>query len=179
MLHGATTASLRDDVAHSIRSSSRSARARVPAWLRCQRSVIHSAFNHAVLPPIAMTALLLIGLPVLVLFVFERSEVATRDWVGAGLDLDSVLAEDVSSEGFGHTRFGRYLRELRERFPGPVVDGYVVPASRRARVIRASEGRGDGPGGRSHRAVSSGHRERAGRDSISARIDRRRPGSWR
>jgi RsiW-degrading membrane proteinase PrsW (M82 family) len=120
MLHGATTAVFAM-VAHT--TSDRHPDRRVLVFLPGALSavVIHSAFNHAVLPPIAMTALLLIGLPILVLVVFERSEVATRDWVGAGLDLDLVLLTMFSSEGFGHTRFGRYLRELRERFPGPVV----------------------------------------------------------
>ena len=82
---------------------------------------IHSAFNHVPLPPLAMTALLLVVLPLVVLLVFERSEAATREWVGAGLDLDIQLLDLVRSESFPHTRFGRYLQELRARFGGPVV----------------------------------------------------------
>ena len=120
MLHGATMA-IFAMMAHT--ASERHPRRLVivfaPAWLAAV--VIHSAFNHVPLPPLAMTALLLIALPALVLAVFERSEVATRDWVSAGLDLDLVMLEVFSSEGFAHTRFGRYLAELRDRFPGPVV----------------------------------------------------------
>jgi hypothetical protein len=56
-----------------------------------------------------------------VLFVFHRSEKKTREWVGDGLDLDVELLALVRSPVFGATRFGRYLEELRERFPGPVV----------------------------------------------------------
>lgn len=82
---------------------------------------IHAAFNHVPLPPMAMTALILIALPLLVLVVFQRSERATRDWVGAGLDLDFELLQLFSSDDFVHTRFSRYLRELRERLPGHVV----------------------------------------------------------
>ena len=82
---------------------------------------IHSAFNHVLLPPLAMTALLLLVLPLVVLTVFQRSEVATRDWIGAGLDLDMELLQIVRSEHFLFTRFGRYLQELRARFGGPVV----------------------------------------------------------
>ena len=82
---------------------------------------IHSAFNHVLLPPLAMTALLLLVLPLVVLTVFQRSEVATRDWIGAGLDLDMELLQLVRSEHFLSTRFGRYLQELRARFGGPVV----------------------------------------------------------
>jgi hypothetical protein len=53
--------------------------------------------------------------------VFERSERATRDWLGTGLDLDMELLELVMSEGVSDTRVGRYLHALRERFEGPVV----------------------------------------------------------
>jgi len=64
---------------------------------------------------------MLIALPLLVLAVFERSERATREWIGAGLDLDIELLELIKSDGFAFTRFGRYLQELRARVPGAVV----------------------------------------------------------
>lgn len=82
---------------------------------------IHGAFNANVLPPVAETLVLLIALPVLVIFAFERSEKATREWIGAGLDLDLALHELMHSDGFAFTRFGRYLEELRTRMPGPIV----------------------------------------------------------
>jgi len=83
--------------------------------------VLHSAYNHLLLPALASTLLLLIVFPVLILIVFQRSEAATREWVGAGLDLDIELLQLIASEHFALTRFGTYLEELRERFPGPVV----------------------------------------------------------
>ena len=82
---------------------------------------IHSAFNANVLPPVAETLLLLIALPVIVVLTFERSERATHEWIGSGLDLDLALHELMQSGDFAFTRFGRYLQELRERLPGPVV----------------------------------------------------------
>jgi protease PrsW len=82
---------------------------------------IHSVYNHRFLPPVAQTLLLLIVLPLLVLWVYARSERATREWVGAGLDLDMELLSLVTSETFTVTQFGRYLQELRSRMPGPVV----------------------------------------------------------
>ena len=51
----------------------------------------------------------------------QRSEQTTREWIGAGLDLDLELLNLVRSEHFAFTRFGRYLQELRVRFSGPVV----------------------------------------------------------
>jgi hypothetical protein len=60
-------------------------------------------------------------LPAVVVWVFDRSERATREWVSAGLDLDLEVLELVVSEHFAVTRFGQYLQELRARFAGPVV----------------------------------------------------------
>lgn len=89
--------------------------------------VLHSAFNHVPLPPVAMTLLLLIALPLLVLVVFQRSEAATREWVVAGLDLDVELLQLVASDAFGFTRFGQYLQRLREQFgPAVVMDMFCL-----------------------------------------------------
>ena len=60
-------------------------------------------------------------LPLALVLVFQRSEQTTREWIGAGLDLDLELLNLVRSEHFAFTRFGRYLQELRVRFSGPVV----------------------------------------------------------
>jgi RsiW-degrading membrane proteinase PrsW (M82 family) len=82
---------------------------------------IHALHNQFVLPAVVTTLLLIAILPPIVLLTFEHSERATREWVGAGLDLDFELLQLVTSEEFGGTRLGMYLRELRSRFPGPVV----------------------------------------------------------
>jgi hypothetical protein len=120
VLHGATTAVFAIvSKAATDRQPGRKALAVVPGWVTAV--AIHSLFNHLPLPPVAMSLLLLLILPPLVLVVFERSERATRDWVGAGLDLDVDLLDLVSSEHFRQTRFGKYLEELRKRFSGPVV----------------------------------------------------------
>ena len=82
---------------------------------------IHSGFNHLLLPPLEMTALMLVIMPVLVLVVFQRSEHATREWVVSGLDLDIELLQLIASDVFGATRFGEYLESLKTRFPPHVV----------------------------------------------------------
>jgi len=120
MLHGATTAifAMLAQTASDTRPKE-IVRVFGPGWLAAV--VIHSAFNHVPLPPVAMAGLLMLALPALVLYVFQRSEAVTRDWVSAGLDLDLVMLEVFSSQTFSYTKFGRYLQELRDRFPGPVV----------------------------------------------------------
>ena len=120
MLQGATTAIFAMlSKTYADRRRDRLALAFLPGWAAAV--AIHSTFNHRLLPPVAQTLVLLIVLPLLVLWVFARSERSTREWVGAGLDLDVELLALVASEGFVLTHFGRYLRELRARMPGPVV----------------------------------------------------------
>lgn len=83
--------------------------------------LLHSAFNHANVSPLLSAALMMMVLPPIVATVFARSEKITREWVGDGLDLDIELLQLVKSSHFGATRLGRYLGELKSRFPGPVV----------------------------------------------------------
>ena len=120
VLHGATTAVVAM-VAKTIadRKPERAILAIVPGW--AVAVVVHSIYNHLLVSTLIATALLLLILPLLVIAVFERSDRATREWVGAGLDLDIELLQLVVSEHFQTTRFGSYLRELRSHFDGPVV----------------------------------------------------------
>lgn len=83
--------------------------------------VIHSVYNHLLVFPGVAAVAILIALPIVVVAVFERSEQATREWVGAGLDLDLTLLQLVMSDGFQATRFGTYLRALPSHFEGVVV----------------------------------------------------------
>lgn len=82
---------------------------------------LHATFNRALVSPLLAAAVLLLVVPLVVLAVFERSERLTREWVGDGMDLDVELLALIRSSHFGDTRLGRYLAELRSRFPGPVV----------------------------------------------------------
>jgi len=120
MLQGATTAIFAMlSKRYADQRRDRLALAFVPGWAAAV--AIHSAFNHRMLPAVAQALVLLIVLPLLVLWVFARSERSTREWVGAGLDLDVQLLALVASGSFVHTQFGRYLQELRSRMPGAVV----------------------------------------------------------
>jgi protease PrsW len=120
MLHGATTAvfAMLSQTA-ADRHRERGALIFLPGWAAAV--VIHTAFNVMPVSPLATTAMLLLVLPLIVLWVFQRSELATREWVGAGLDLDLMLHETFSSEALAYTKFGSYLQELRRHFPGHVV----------------------------------------------------------
>ena len=83
--------------------------------------VTHSIYNHLLVYPAVAAVIMLLALPIVVVAVFERSEESTREWVGAGLDLDLTLLQLVMSDGFQATRFGTYLRALPSHFDGVVV----------------------------------------------------------
>ena len=120
MLQGATTALFAIlSKAGADQRRDRLTLAFLPGWLAAV--VIHAAFNQRWLPAVAQTLLLLVALPLLVLWVFGRSERSTREWIGGGLDLDVDLLALVTSEGFAMTPFGRHLRQLQAQMPGPVV----------------------------------------------------------
>lgn len=120
MMHGATSA-IFAMLARTLsdRRRKRPASAFVPGFAAAV--LIHSAANHLLLQPVAQALIILMILPALMVWIFDRSERATREWVSAGLDLDLEVLQLVVSETFAVTRFGQYLQELRARFPGPIV----------------------------------------------------------
>jgi RsiW-degrading membrane proteinase PrsW (M82 family) len=83
--------------------------------------LIHSFFNHFLLPPVLSTASLLIALPLIIVVVFAQSERATRHWLGIGFDTDMELLEMIDSGKIAETKIGAYLQSLKEHFPGTMV----------------------------------------------------------
>jgi RsiW-degrading membrane proteinase PrsW (M82 family) len=120
ILHGATTAIVAI-LAKGLgeRHPEHALAAFVPGWVAA--TLIHSGYNHRLLPPVLAAAVLLVGLPLLLVAVFERSEHRTRDWLGVGLDGDLEVVESIASGQALETRIGHYLGSLKERFPGETV----------------------------------------------------------
>jgi protease PrsW len=120
ILHGATTAIVAI-LAKGLgdRHPARPFLSLLPGYLVAV--AIHSAYNHHMLPPVLSAAVLLVGLPLLVIAVFERSERRTRDWMGVDLDSDLEVVESIASGQALDTRIGHYLQSLKEHFPGEVV----------------------------------------------------------
>lgn len=120
ILHATTTA-ITAIVAKSLldRGRGRATVALLPGLLAA--ILLHALFNRALISPVLAAAMLMLVLPLIVIFVFARSEKTTREWVSDGMDLDVELLRLMQSNQFGTTRLGKYLHELRARFPGPVV----------------------------------------------------------
>ncbi len=83
--------------------------------------LIHSFYNHFSLPPILITLYFVVGLPLVIVFVFDLSEQTTRKWLGVGFDTDVDLLEVITTGDILESRIGKYLESLKSRFPGAVV----------------------------------------------------------
>lgn len=82
---------------------------------------LHSIFNHFVLPPILMTAVVLLSLPPVLYLVFQRSAARLHEWLELDFDADAELLEQINSGQFAATKVGRFLNDLKAKFEGPVV----------------------------------------------------------
>lgn len=86
-------------------------------------AALHSLFNHLVqlASPLLASALLLLLAPLLLVVVFERSERATREWLGVGFDTDLELLKLILSGEVQRSRVGVYLHSLKSKFEGTVL----------------------------------------------------------
>jgi RsiW-degrading membrane proteinase PrsW (M82 family) len=91
----------------------------IVAWLVAV--VIHSIFNHFILPPWLTTIVVLMSFVLMTVVVFDWSEKSTRRWLGVGMDTDLELLEMVKAGEIHQTRIGDYLQSLKKRFPGEIV----------------------------------------------------------
>jgi RsiW-degrading membrane proteinase PrsW (M82 family) len=82
---------------------------------------IHSIFNHFPGTPILTTMGTLMILPPILLFVFQKSARSMHEWLEVDFDEDAMLLEQISSGGFTESRIGKFLEDLKQKFPGTVV----------------------------------------------------------
>ena len=82
---------------------------------------LHWAFNQFYFSPMLHTLLVLLLLPALLIFIFRKSADDLYRWMHMDFDADAALIRDISTGQMRNSRAGRYLADIRERFPGPVV----------------------------------------------------------
>jgi protease PrsW len=119
IMHGGATALFAIISITLTEKNPRSIAAFLPGLLAA--AVLHSAFNHFLFKPVLATVGILIVLPPLYYFVFQRSERSLGDWLGADFDADARLLELINSEDFGTSNLGTYLESLRKHFRGEIV----------------------------------------------------------
>lgn len=103
VMHGSTTAMfaiVAKDL--SERRGTAGARALLPGLLLA--ASVHALFNLFTLNTLLTAAVMIATLPLLLLAVFERSERATRDWLGSGLDGDLEALEQILDGEVAGTR---------------------------------------------------------------------------
>ena len=82
---------------------------------------VHSVFNHFPGTPILTTLVTLLALPAIFLVVFQKSASSMHDWLEVDFDEDAMLLEQINSGEFVDSRIGRFLQDLKQKFPGTVV----------------------------------------------------------
>lgn len=82
---------------------------------------IHSVFNHFPGTPIMTTLGTLLALPAIFLVVFQKSAHSMHEWLELDFDQDALLLEQINSGEFADSRIGRFLHDLKQKFPGTVV----------------------------------------------------------
>tara|TARA_B100000700_G_scaffold330873_1_gene459657 strand:- start:1942 stop:2958 length:1017 start_codon:yes stop_codon:yes gene_type:complete len=81
----------------------------------------HSFYNHFFFDPILLTIIILITLPLVLMFVFKRSEDFLQNWLGVGFDSDQDLLDLVNHGHVSETPLGEYLELLKSRFKGEII----------------------------------------------------------
>ena len=100
--------------------------------------LLHSLYNHFLFQPFLATALILLVFPWICILVFQQSERGTRDWLGAGFDIDQELLRAMRAGQVGATPVGEYLATVRDRFdPEVIVDMMCLLRLRAELAIKA------------------------------------------
>jgi RsiW-degrading membrane proteinase PrsW (M82 family) len=83
--------------------------------------LIHSFFNHFILPAVVITLMQLFILPSIFILIYYKSEYILREWLAFGLDVDVWLLEQINGGQFSTTKPGNYLSTLKDKFPGTAI----------------------------------------------------------
>jgi RsiW-degrading membrane proteinase PrsW (M82 family) len=83
--------------------------------------VLHSLYNQFLVAPLLATALIVLVFPYIVIFLFQKSERETRNWLGTGFDMDQELMRAMHAGEVSDTPVGSYLKGLRTSFPPEVI----------------------------------------------------------
>ena len=120
IMHGGTTAVFAIlSLALLERWGSNSLRALLPGLVLAV--LLHTAFNHLSRAPQLATLTVMVAVPLLMYVAFQRSEAATRDWLGTGFDSDVQMLELINAGQIADSPVGRYLHTLRDRLKGPLL----------------------------------------------------------
>jgi RsiW-degrading membrane proteinase PrsW (M82 family) len=79
---------------------------------------LHSIFNQFTQWPIPSAAATVIVLPMVLLFIFDKSEHEVHDWLIHDYESHEHLLADIRNGTFAHSEGGRFITDLASRFSG-------------------------------------------------------------
>ena len=120
MMHGGTTAIFGIVSVNLIEiSGSRSTLVFLPGLAIAV--FIHELYNQPLWRPVTAAVVVLITLPVVMSFIFWRSEKTLEKWLGTKLDKDIDLLQMIVTGTFSSSHAGSYLRSLENTFTPAVL----------------------------------------------------------
>ena len=84
-------------------------------------AVLHSIFNQFWISPILSTIATLVLIPLVLVLVFQKSVTVMHQWLEVDFDANEALLEKIQAGEFTHSKAGRFLLQLRQRFDGLIV----------------------------------------------------------
>ena len=87
--------------------------------------VIHELYNQPLWRPVTAAVVVLVTLPVVIAFIFWRSEKVLEKWLGMKLDKDIDVLQLIAAGSFNHSPVGKYMRSLESTF-APVILGDML-----------------------------------------------------
>lgn len=84
-------------------------------------AVLHSIFNHFLISPILSALGTLIAVPTILMVVFDKSTRVMHAWLEVDFDADEQVLSAIREGDFRHSKAGRFLLDLRDRFGGLMV----------------------------------------------------------
>jgi RsiW-degrading membrane proteinase PrsW (M82 family) len=101
---------------------------------------LHTLYNMFVAWPFESTAATIVVLPMVLLFVFDKSEHGVHNWLVHDYESHEHLLEDIRTGKFAHSEAGRLITDLAAKFPNAVVaDIFAYLKLHTELVIRAEQ----------------------------------------
>jgi len=84
-------------------------------------AILHAVFNQFPVSPVFSTLATLMVLPLILMMVFRKSVKAMHEWLEVDFDANEELFTTIQAGKLTHSREGRFLLSLRDRFDGLVM----------------------------------------------------------
>jgi RsiW-degrading membrane proteinase PrsW (M82 family) len=101
---------------------------------------LHSIFNQFVAWPLYSAAATIVALPLVLLFVFDKSEHEVHNWLVQDYQTHEQLLEAIRSGAFTHSEAARFIQTLSSKFsPAVVTDIFAYVRLHSELVVRAEK----------------------------------------